>query len=198
MKPKVLFYIICFILGGIAGAYITRMIYQNEPERTAVTHSLIVEKMESMGNLEIMKYSIQDVMEYKKTREWLPNAQTVLLVQGEVVVCIDLSEMTEDKVTTSGDSIALLLPPPAICHVKIDHSQSKVYDTKYGLWESAQLVDEAYKHAQRELELRAEQINMTDEARKNATLLLTPMLNAMGFGRVTIVFDDAVLREYNN
>ena len=198
MKTKLFFCVVCFLLGGLVGAYITKMVYSNKGEEVVITHSLIVDKIESIGNLEVVRYSIQDVMEYEKIREWLPNAKTALLVQGEVVACIDLTKITEERLTVSGDSIALLLPSPEICHVKIDHSQSKIYDTKYGLWESAQLIDNAYKYAQRELEQRAKQINLTDEARSNAILLLTPMLNAMGFRSVTIIFDDSTFINKSN
>lgn len=193
MKLKLLFYFIFFILGCLVGGYIAKSIYSSKnEEEIIISHSLIMNKIESIGKLEVVKYNIQDVIEYKKIRQWLPNAKTALLVQGEVIACIDLTQIKEEGINVSGDSIALLLPSPEICHVKINHSQSKIYDTKYGLWESAQLVDEAYKYAQKELELRAKQINLVDEARTNTVHLLTPMFNAMGFNSVTIMFRDDI------
>ena len=191
MKSKLLIGIIIFLLGCFVGAYIRHLFSSDSSvEQNTITHSLVVNKIESMGNLEVVKYSIQDIMEYKKMRQWLPNAKTALLIKGEIIACVDLSKITEDKVVVSGDSIALLLPPPELCNVKIDHSQSKIYDISYGLWESAELLDQGYKYAQMELERRAHQINLTDEARHNTILILTPMLNAMGFHSVTILFDD--------
>lgn len=191
MKLKLLFYFIFFILGCLVGWYIAKAIYSStSTEETIINHTLILNKIESVGNLEVVKCNVQDVIEYKKIRQWLPNAKTALLVQGEIIACIDLTQIKEDEINISGDSIALLLPVPEICHVKINHSQSKIYDTKYGLWESAQLVDEAYKYAQKELELRAKQINLKEEARTNTIHLLTPMFNTMGFNSVTIMFRD--------
>lgn len=189
MKFRALSYIAVFILGCIVGAVFWGK-GSRKTEEVEISHSTVVHKIESVGNLEVARYNVQDIMEYKKVRQWLPNAKTALLIRGEVVACIDLTRITEDRVTITNDSVALLLPAPEICHIKIDHSQSKIYDITYGLWESAELMDEAYKYAQKELEVQAHKINLTNEAKQNAQMILEPMLLALGFKHITIIFDD--------
>lgn len=192
MKFKFIGYILIFALGVFIGSYVTHSILKDKSEDIVITHSLIVNKIESLGKLEVVKYNMQDIIEYKKMRQWLPNAKTALLVSGEVFACVDLTHISEERVAISGDSIALLLPSPEICHVKVDHSKSKIYDMTYGLWESAALMDEAYKHAEKELIAQSKRLDLTKEARDNTQAVLTPMLNAFGFKHVTIIYDDRI------
>lgn len=194
MKFKIILSLIFFVLGCIVGAYITNLTHksQNIEIDTIVEHSVIIEKIENLGKLEVVRYNVQDIVEYEKVRQWLPNAKTALQISGEIIACVDLSKIREEHVTLAGDSVVVILPRPEICHVKVDHSKSKVYDTSYGLWESAKLVDDAYKHAQQGLEQQAQKLDLTKEARENTAAIITPMLNALGFKHVTIVYDDYV------
>lgn len=190
MIARLIKYIIIFLVGTIIGALATYQHMKTEPEDIYITHSIIVDKIESMGKLEVVKYNIQDIIEYKKMRQWLPNAKTALLINGEIIACVDLSKITENRVVISGDSVLLHLPPPEICHVKVDHSTSRVYDMTYGLWETTSLMDEAYKHAEKELIRQAKKIELTQKARENTTLVLTPLLSAFGYNHIIIMFDD--------
>lgn len=192
MKAKFALYFSIFILGALLGAYITYNLTKNKPDAIEVSHAMIVDKIESMGRLEVVKYNMQDIIEYKKIRQWLPNAKTALLISGEVIGCVDLTQISSESVAISGDSIRLLLPRPEVCQVKINHSKSKVYDMTYGLWESADLMDEAYKHAEKELLLQSSKLDISREAKDNTEAVLTPMLNAFGFNHVTIIYDDFI------
>lgn len=154
-----------------------------------VSHTLIVEKIESLGNLEVLKYNIQDIVEYKKIRQWLPNAKTALLISGEVICCIDLAKLSKEDIYTSGDSIRLQLPAPEICHTKIDHTKSRIYDMQYGLWESTEIADAAYRSAEKQLKERAQELDIESKSRDNAVNLLRPILQSMGFEHIFISFD---------
>ena len=187
MKQKALF--LMLLAGVVAGVAITYFVMSSEGDRDVeITHDMVVEKVEALGNLEVVKYNIRDVMEYRKTRQWLPNAKTALIVVGEVIVCIDLTKILEGDVYTEGDSIRLTLPRPEICHTKVDHSRSRVYNIEYGFFETEKIVDEAYRAAEKELQQRAHNMNFETEARNNADLLLRPLLASMGFGRIVITY----------
>lgn len=181
------------IVGLILGILITGLFLSKKKNRNEIeiNHNMVIERIESLGNLEVVKYNVQDVMEYKKVRQWLPNAKTVMIVSGEIIVCVDLTTLSEDDIYTSGDSIRLSLPNPKLCHVKIDHSRSKILDIEYGLWESAQITDEAYKYVEKELETQSLKLNMEGEGRNNTVNLLTPILKAMGFNYVSITFRES-------
>lgn len=153
-----------------------------------VTHDVLVHQIEQLGNLEVVKYNIQDMMEYEKVRTWLPNSKAHLKVVGEVVACVDLTKLEQSDIYVMKDSVSLLLPTPQICHYKIDHSRSQVYNIEYGLWESAQLVDQAYQHAEQNLYQEALKMGIAKESRENTIKVLTPILRSLGFKRIQIGF----------
>ena len=158
-------------------------------EREEITHTMIVEKIENLGNLEVLKYNIQDIMEYRKVRQWLPDAKTALIVSGEIICCVDLTKLKPEDIYTSGDSIRLRLPAPEVCHTKVDHSKSRIYDMEYGLWESTKIADAAYRSAEKQLSERAKELDIESKSRDNAVNLLKPILEAMGFKSVFITFE---------
>lgn len=184
--------LITLLIAGITlGILVTYFFLKPEDkeEKIEISHSVIVEKIESLGNLEVVKYNLQDVVEYKKVRQWLPNAKAALMIAGEVIACVDLTKVEAEDIYTQGDSIRIVLPTPEVCHVKIDHSRSKVYNMEYGLWESEKIMDDAYKQAERHLYTEALKLNIGEESRNNTIKLLTPLLGAMGFNKVYITFD---------
>lgn len=166
-------------------------------ERIYISHDVLVQQIEELGNLEVVKYTLQDLMEYEKSRRWLPNSKTSLKITGEVIACVDLTRIGKDDIYTNGDSVSMILPIPEICHYKIDHSKSKVYNMEYGLWETTNLVDEAYKHAEKQLYDQALKMGIANESRQNAINILTPILRGLGFTKIHIGFKtaDQSLRE---
>lgn len=175
--------------GFILGALITYLLISLSLKKQAnevISHSILLQNIEDIGRLEVVRYNIKDIIEYKKVREWLPNAKTLLMVSGEIIVCIDLTKIGADDIQTYGDSISLTLPEPEICHTAIKHSDSKVYNLEFGLWESEEIMDQAYRYAERQLELEAQKLNIRDKSRENAANLLTPVLQSMGFKYITV------------
>lgn len=189
MKPRVSITILIF--GVLLGLILSSLLSKGEKNITEaeVSHTMIVEKIESLGDLEVLKYNIQDIIEYKKIRQWLPNAKAALLISGEVICCVNLAKIKPDDIYTSVDSIRLQLPSPEICHVKIDHSKSRVYNIEYGLWESVDIVDAAYKSAEKQLIEKSLELDIKQKGRDNTVILLKPILEAMGFKHILITFD---------
>lgn len=157
-------------------------------EKTEIKHDMVLQQVEELGRLEVLKYSISDIVEYKKIRNWLPNSKTALIVVGEVIACVDLAKITKDDIVVSGDSVSLLLPIPEICSFKVDHSRSRVYDVRYGLWDTPELVDEAYREAERQIYTQALEMGIADESRQSTIKIMKPMLSALGFRAITINF----------
>lgn len=193
MMRRLFIYLLLFIIGLFIGSIVTYNIMKEEElGNDIISHTVVVEKIESLGRLEVVKYNLQDIIEYKKVRQWLPNAKAALLINGEIIGCVDLTRVTGESVLITGDSILLTLPKPEICHVRIDHSKSKVYDINYGLWESADLIDTAYKYAEKELRIQANKLELDKEAKKNTRVILTSMLQSFGFSSINILFEDDI------
>lgn len=160
----------------------------SKKDEVYISHDLIVHQIEELGNLEVVRYNIQDMMEYTKMRRWLPNSRTSLKIAGEVIACVDLTKIGKDDIYTKDDSVSLILPTPEICHHKIDHSRSRVYNIEFGLWESAELVDEAYNEAEKHIYQEAISMGIAKESRENAIKVLTPILRGLGFTKIHIGF----------
>ncbi|NDW19696.1 DUF4230 domain-containing protein [Dysgonomonas sp. 216] len=162
----------------------------NKTEQFEVRHDAILTQVEELGRLELVRYNIRDIVEYKKIRQWLPNSKTALIVVGEVTACVDLTKIEKEDINVVGDSVHITLPIPEICHFKIDHSQSRVYDVQFGLLETSRLVDEAYRVAEKQIYNHALEMGIANESRASAEKLLVPLLKALGFKKVSIDFSE--------
>ncbi|NDW09520.1 DUF4230 domain-containing protein [Dysgonomonas sp. 520] len=182
--------LILLVVLGLVVLYITQCNAKEDKETEKVTNNMILVETKALGKLELVTYSIQNMMQYEKARKWLPNSKTALMVVGQVIGCIDLTKIQPEDITTNGDSVNILLPAPEICVVKIDHSKSKVYDIKYGFWQDAKLVDDAYAYAERELKREALKMNIYNDCRENIKKVLNPIFKAMGTENVTYTFKE--------
>lgn len=186
MKKIIFIGIILALLAD--AALIVYLMSSSKKDQTYVSHDVVVSQIEELGNLEVVKYNIQDLMDYKKVRRWLPNSKASLKVVGEVIACVDLTQLDKGDIYTWKDSVSLVLPVPQICHYRVDHSRSQIYNIEYGLWESAELVDEAYKAAEEHIYQQAINMGIAQESRANAIKALTPILRGLGFTKIHIRF----------
>lgn len=152
-------------------------------------HQLLVEKIEAIGKLELVRYQISDVLEHKVKTDFLPEATVLLIVKAEAVGCVDLTKLTKDDISFEGDTAIVKLPDPEICYVKIDHKNSRVYDTKMAFFREANLVDAAYKEAERKVTAEVKKSNILAQTKTNALSVLKPIIEGLGFKNVKVYFD---------
>jgi len=152
-------------------------------------HQLLVEKIEAIGKLELVRYQISDVLEHKAKTDFLPEASVLLIVKAEAVGCIDLTKITRENINVEADTAVIVLPEPEICYVKIDHKKSRVYDTKMAFFREADLVDAAYKEAERKLTDEVKKSNILAQTKTNATSVLKPIIEGLGYKNVRLVFE---------
>ena len=147
-------------------------------EEVRVTHNTVLSKIEDLGKMELVRYNFKDVVEYtKEVSQWLPNSKSVLIVAGEAVGCIDMSKVTRQDIDFTNDStITIKLPEPEICYFKVDHDKSKVVALEYTYFQEAELVDEGYKFAERNVRTAAINSGILQQTAENADKILKPML----------------------
>lgn len=159
--------------------------------RTELNENVMVEKIVSMGKLELVKYSMKDVLEKKQIRHILPDKRILFVAVGEVTGCIDLTKLKKnDIVNSKSDSVTVFLPKPEICYVKLDHQQSKVYDVS-GAWfpgDSKNMVEDIYKIAEQKILENAGKQNILGKTKENAKLIFKPMLENISGKKVGIEF----------
>lgn len=159
--------------------------------RTEITEDVMIEKIANIGKLELVKYSMKDVIEKKEIRRILPDKRILFVAVGEVTGCIDLTKVKKTDLVSSGaDSITVFLPQPEICYVKLDHQQSKVYDVAGVIFpsDSKEMVEDIYKIAEKQILENAHKQNILGKTHENAGLIFKPMLENISGKKVGIQF----------
>ncbi|TGE17187.1 DUF4230 domain-containing protein [Hymenobacter elongatus] len=160
----------------------------NVEPRVTVTHNTVLTKIEALGRLELVRYQFKDVVEYRKsTYRFLPDSKVALIVAGNAIGCLDLRKVKPQDVVFEGDSVVrVALPAAELCTWQVDHSQSRVYSTQNSFFNDAELVDEGYKYAEKNVRRAALQSGILAQTTQNAEHILRPMLETMTGRRVVL------------
>lgn len=163
---------------------------EDEPAPATITQTVVLQEINRIGKLELVRYNFKDILEYEKKRElienktlkeWIPftipldNAKIVLIIKGEAIGCIDLTKIKDSDLAFTGDTLIAYLPEPELCSYRINHDQSKVYDVQ-NADEEAIMVQEAFKVAETKIRTSALEMGILDQTRVNAEKILQPLL----------------------
>lgn len=164
--------------------------HQFTATHTEVTEDVMVQKITSMGKLELVKYSMKDVIEKKEVHSILPDERVLFLAVGEVTACIDLTKIKKEDITRSfnHDTVTVMMPKAEICYVKLDHQRSRVYDITGAIFpgNAKDMVEDTYKLAEKRLLDNAKEMDITTKAQDNAYLIFKPMLENIS-GKVVVI-----------
>ncbi|HVW98076.1 MAG TPA: DUF4230 domain-containing protein [Mucilaginibacter sp.] len=168
--------------------------HQFTTSRTEITETGMVQKITSMGKLELVKYTMKDIVEQKEVHPIIPDSKVLFLAVGEVTACIDLTKVRKEDIIQSADSVTVFLPQPEICYSALDHQKSKVYDIS-GTWfqeQAKDLVESAYKVAEKKIMENAKEMNVLGMARQNAQLIFKPLLESISGKTVILNFKPVI------
>jgi hypothetical protein len=152
------------------------------------TQRIVLKEVTALGKLELVRYTFKDIVEHEQPNTFLPNANAVLIVEGEATGCLDLTKISPADITTEGDSVTIRLPKPELCGWKINHNRSRVYDTRFSFLNETQLVSDAYRQAERQIRQSALNGGILQQTRQNAGRILPPLLTRLSGRRVGLVF----------
>ncbi|GAA4805525.1 hypothetical protein GCM10023231_38370 [Olivibacter ginsenosidimutans] len=156
-----------------------------------IREEVMLERIADIGKLELVKYSMKDVIERKELRYFFPDQRVLFIAVGEVTGCIDLKKITEKDIVKQGsNAITIYLPAPEICYVRLDHKRSKIYDIS-GAWlpgDTQHLVEGVYKLAEQRLLKNAQEMDILGKTKENAEIIFKPMLANITGLEVTIAF----------
>ncbi len=152
--------------------------------------TVVLKEITALGKLELVRYTFKDIVEHEQLNTFLPNANAVLIVEGEATGCIDLAKISLNDITTSADSITIRLPKPELCSWKINHDRSRVYDTRFSFLDDSQLVSDAYRQAERQIRQSALNGGILQQTRQNADRMLKPLLAKISGRPVGLVFQE--------
>ncbi|CAH0995919.1 hypothetical protein EMA8858_02047 [Emticicia aquatica] len=152
------------------------------------THNMVLKEMTLLGKLELANFTFRDVVEQELVRDYLPNPKAILIVQGEAIGCIDLTKIKPEDIATKDDTLIVHLPDPELCSYKIDHSNSKIYDTEYAFMNEQSLMNEAYTRAEGKIKQSALEMGILEQTKKNANLVLKPLLENISGKKVVLQY----------
>ena len=164
---------------------------KEEPE-TAVTHTTILNKIEALGKLELVKYNFQEVTELtEKNSNFLGifpsgDSRAVLISQGEAVGCIDLTKIRQDDIVIMGDSIFITMPEPEICYHKLNMEKTRIYSIEKGVYykDEKKMIEKAYRLAERQIRQAALESGILEQTRENSELILLPLMEELSDKKV--------------
>lgn len=152
------------------------------------TQRIVLKEVTALGKLELVRYTFKDIVEHEQPNTFLPNANAVLIVEGEATGCLDLTKISPADITTEGDSVTIRLLKPELCGWKINHNRSRVYDTRFSFLNETQLVSDAYRQAERQIRQSALNGGILQQTRQNAGRILPPLLTRLSGRRVGLIF----------
>jgi hypothetical protein len=129
----------------------------------------------------------------------LLGSRTLFVSYGTVDATVDFSSIGSGAVEVSDDrrSATITLPRPQLSEARIDPARSYVYDRDEGVFNKIGDIFSGDENSQQELYVLAEQKMLTSarggsgliaRARENTRMMLTSMLQALGFTSVTVRF----------
>jgi hypothetical protein len=169
--------------------------------------TVIIERIEELGKLELVKYNFKEIYDYQaisegkinsstafKTYDFSPDIKVALIASGEAVGCIDLRNMDLNRVEIKGDTLFFKMPPPELCYHKLDLENSRVYDfERSGFWsnifpdddEVTRAVDKAYLEAEDQIRISALESGILEQTTLNGEKILRPILEKIS-GRIVV------------
>jgi len=169
---------------------------------TKVNEKPVLEQIEAIGKIELVKYQLKDAYEYtKKYEDLLPDAKILIVISGEAVGCIDFRKIHKSDIVTVGDSIIITMPEPELCYYKIDHQNTKIYDLTKGLgsWmdrDKTAMTSAALKKAEKSIERAALASDILLETKKNAEVMLKPLLANFTDKEIIFYYNEVIEEEF--
>ena len=153
----------------------------------------VVHRIQRLNRLETVVYSIDTVVEGNKSSVVLPDLlagdRLLLVVHGQSVAGIDLSQLKPEDVRIDGKSIRVTLPASQLFMTTLDNQHTRVYARTTGLLVPADqnLETETRAKAEQQLQQAALADGILDTARKNARATVMTLLYSLGFQQVEVI-----------
>lgn len=196
--------LIFFVLGGAGAVWLLRHVGNNDAAGKVASYLLggretfntsapdVVNQIQRLNRLETVSYSVDTVVEGKHQNTVLPDLlfgdRLILVVHGQVIAGVDLSQLKPEQVKVDGRSVTVDLPPSQIFTSKIDTAKTKVFARTTGLLVQADpsLEMDTQKMAETQILQAASNDGILDTARANARLGMESLLRGLGFNQVTV------------
>lgn len=198
-------FLLALLLGGVALALFIRHSTSGPMARVAALIAgrtttidtsvpVVVEKIQRLSRLETVVYSLDTVVEGKKSSPVLPDVlagdRLLLIVHGQSIAGVDLAQLKPEdvKIDTAAQSIHVTLPASQLFVTRLDNQHTRVYQRTTGLLVAADqnLESDTRAKAQQQMQETALLDGILDAARKNARSTVAALLYSLGFQKVDV------------
>src|ERR1700733_13628198 len=170
---------------GVLGRVATAITGRTSTFDTSVP--AVVQRIQRLNRLETVVYSIDTVVEGARSSPVLPDLlagdRLLLVVHGQSIAGIDLSQLKPEDVRINGRSIHVTLPASQLFVTTLDNQHTRVYARSTGILVPADqnLESDTRVKAEQQLQQSALADGILDTARKNARATITTLLYSLGF-----------------
>lgn len=159
-----------------------------------VSAPMVVSQIQRLNRLETVQYSVDTVVEGHRTGalnvlpDLLVGDRLLLVVHGQVVAGVDLSQLNPESVHVRGSSVQVDLPPSQIFSTRIDEQKTRVFARSTGLLVPVDpnLESDTRRTAETQVQDAATKDGILDTARGNARNSIESLLRGLGFQQVTV------------
>jgi hypothetical protein len=175
---------------GVLGRVATAITGRTSTFDTSVP--AVVQRIQRLNRLETVVYSIDTVVEGARSSPVLPDLlagdRLLLVVHGQSIAGIDLSQLKPEDVRINGQSIHVTLPASQLFVTTLDNQHTRVYARSTGILVPVDqnLETDTRAKAQQQLQQAALADGILDTARKNARATITTLLYSLGFQQVDV------------
>jgi hypothetical protein len=161
-------------------------------DQIVVDQPTVVRQVQQLRRLETVSYTMDKIIAGEHSNAYLPKFlagdRLLLVVHGEVVGGIDLTELQPSDVTVQGTKVSVHLPPAVVFGTRIDNAKTKVYSRDTGLFSypDPNLESEVRELAEKQLQESALQDGILKTAAENARGTILSLLQGLGFREVQI------------
>jgi hypothetical protein len=157
--------------------------------------SIVIQQMRNASELTTAAFTMQAVVPTSQDNSIggfvIGTTKLLYIAYGEVKAGVDLSQLTNENVQVSGETVQLQLPPAQILDSKIDVNRSKVYDYNRGLLGlgpdvAPELQNLAQQEALKKVVEAACEDGLLNKASDRAKLVVTQLLNTAGYKQVLV------------
>jgi len=150
----------------------------------------VVRQIQQLQRLETVSFSMDKIISGERDNPYLPkflvSDRLLLVVHGDVIAGVDLSQLQPQDVSIQGKTISVRIPKSRILVTRLDNSKTRVYSRDTGLFSSPDpnLESEVRQEAERQLQEAALAGNILKTADDNARSTLSALLRSLGFTTV--------------
>src|SRR5919107_905103 len=155
-------------------------------ERTSVTHSLVVEKVQAVSELVSSETTVRDVIVYENVL-YGSRKGSLVVVTGKILAGIDLKAGSDVSIDDAAKRITIRIPGAQVLAVEI--SEMRNSEERSGLWNPFTPADRnaIFRLARAQIERAGRDMGIIEHANRSAKELLETMFTTDGYKADVVV-----------